>query len=122
MHLLARYRDVLRVNWHVGLTAFGGPAVQFQTVRNINVLTSSLADPQLVSPTIRGAFTMDRRTNGKERSSKQTRTTVLRESQYQQIFAVSQALPGSASVKMLFCINTIHGGFSAGTLAILMFR
>ena len=47
---------------------------------------------------------------------------MLTESQYQQIFAVSQALPGSASVKMLFCINTIHGGFPAGTLAILMFR
>ena len=36
MRLLTRYRDVLRVNWHVGFTAFGGPAVQFQTVRNIN--------------------------------------------------------------------------------------
>ena len=34
MHLLRRYRDVLRVNWHVGFTAFGGPAVQFQTVQN----------------------------------------------------------------------------------------
>ena len=31
---LRRYRDVLKVNWHVGFTAFGGPAVQFQTVRN----------------------------------------------------------------------------------------
>ena len=35
MHLLRRYRDVLKINWHVGFTAFGGPAVQFQTVRNI---------------------------------------------------------------------------------------
>jgi len=42
--------------------------------------------------------------------------------QYQQIFCLAQALPGSASVKMLFCINTIHGGFLAGFLAFLLFR
>lgn len=41
--------------------------------------------------------------------------------QYQQIFAISQALPGSASTKMLFCINTIHSGFSGGALAFLLF-
>ncbi len=65
---------------------------------------------------------MDQRTNGKERCSKPISTIMLIVLQYQQIFAISQALPGSASVKMLFCINTIHGGFLAGTLAILMFR
>lgn len=41
--------------------------------------------------------------------------------QYQQIFAISQALPGSASAKMLFCINAVHGGFSAGCLAFAFF-
>lgn len=37
--------------------------------------------------------------------------------QYQQIFAVSQALPGSPSAKMLFCIHAVHGGLFAGALA-----
>lgn len=40
---------------------------------------------------------------------------------YQQIFAISQALPGSASTKMLFCINTIHSGFPAGVLSFAFF-
>ena len=33
---------------------------------------------------------------------------------YQEIFALSQALPGPASTKMLFCINYIHDGLLAG--------
>ncbi|CAL8581535.1 hypothetical protein XPA_007223 [Xanthoria parietina] len=40
---------------------------------------------------------------------------------YQKIFAVSQALPGSASAKMLFCINAVHGGLMAGALAFAFF-
>ena len=40
---------------------------------------------------------------------------------YQEIFAISQALPGSASVKMLFTINAIHSGLPAGFIAFLLF-
>jgi chromate transport protein ChrA len=40
---------------------------------------------------------------------------------YQQIFAISQALPGSASVKMIFTINAIHGGYMAGVIAFILF-
>jgi chromate transport protein ChrA len=36
---------------------------------------------------------------------------------YQEIFALSQALPGPASTKMVFCINYIHGGLLAGIFA-----
>ncbi|KAL8964328.1 MAG: hypothetical protein Q9197_006958, partial [Variospora fuerteventurae] len=43
------------------------------------------------------------------------------EAMYQQIFAISQALPGSASVKMLYCINAVHGGHGAGVLATAFF-
>ncbi|KAF3909994.1 hypothetical protein ABW20_dc0110690 [Dactylellina cionopaga] len=39
------------------------------------------------------------------------------EQMYQELFAVCQALPGPASTKMLFCINSIHGGFLPGFLA-----
>lgn len=41
---------------------------------------------------------------------------------YQQIFAISQALPGSASIKMVFTINVIRGGFMAGFISFLLFR
>ncbi|KAL2044641.1 hypothetical protein ABVK25_012275 [Lepraria finkii] len=44
------------------------------------------------------------------------------EAMYQQIFFVFlKALPGSVSVKMLFCINAIHSGMLAGLLSIVMF-
>ncbi|KAL8721557.1 MAG: hypothetical protein Q9181_007680 [Wetmoreana brouardii] len=45
----------------------------------------------------------------------------INEAMYQQIFAISQALPGSASAKMLFCINAVHGGLFAGCLAFAFF-
>ena len=35
MRIWSRYRDVIIANWHIGFTAFGGPAVQFQTVRHL---------------------------------------------------------------------------------------
>ncbi|KAL8829905.1 MAG: hypothetical protein Q9170_005971 [Blastenia crenularia] len=68
MKVWTRYGDVIAATWHLGFTAFGGPAVQFQT-----------------------------------------------------IFAISQALPGSASAKMLFCINSVRGGLGAGFLASAFF-
>ncbi len=43
------------------------------------------------------------------------------EAMYQQIFCLSQALPGSVSVKMLFCINSIHSGMWAGLFASMIF-
>ncbi|KAL6720633.1 hypothetical protein ACLMJK_002558 [Lecanora helva] len=82
-----RYRDVVKANWHVGFTAFGGPAVQFQTFHERFVENLRWIDEPL----------------------------------YQQVFAISQALPGSASTKMLFCINTIHSGFMGGIFAFVMF-
>ncbi|KAF4637671.1 hypothetical protein G7Y89_g397 [Cudoniella acicularis] len=39
---------------------------------------------------------------------------------FQEIFALSQALPGPASTKMLFCINYIHGGILAGFTSFLL--
>ena len=38
MKICARYRDVFFANWHVGFTAWGGPAVQFQTVGSNTML------------------------------------------------------------------------------------
>ena len=56
----------------IGMSALLPLEVQLYNSRQYKTsiaLASSLADPRLVSPTIRGAFTMDRRTNGKEHSS-----------------------------------------------------
>ncbi|KAI1125779.1 chromate transporter-domain-containing protein [Nemania abortiva] len=39
---------------------------------------------------------------------------------YQELFAVSQALTGPASTKMLYCINLIHGGFVPALLGFLV--
>ncbi|EPS39598.1 hypothetical protein H072_6661 [Dactylellina haptotyla CBS 200.50] len=39
------------------------------------------------------------------------------EQMFQELFALCQALPGPASTKMLFCINSLHGGFLIGFLS-----
>ncbi|PVH89403.1 hypothetical protein DL98DRAFT_647925 [Cadophora sp. DSE1049] len=39
---------------------------------------------------------------------------------YQEIFALSQALPGPASTKMLYTVNYIHGGFLGAILAFFL--
>ncbi|KAL8728267.1 MAG: hypothetical protein Q9166_005507 [cf. Caloplaca sp. 2 TL-2023] len=87
MRAWKRYKDVIAATWHLGFTAFGGPAVQFQTFHQIFV-----EDHGWIS-----------------------------EAMYQQIFAISQALPGSGSAKMLYCINAVHGGLFAGALAFAFF-
>lgn len=40
--------------------------------------------------------------------------------QYQELFAICQALPGPASTKMLFCIAMIHAGLAAAVFAFLL--
>jgi chromate transport protein ChrA len=42
--------------------------------------------------------------------------------QYQELFAVSQALPGPGSTKMLFGLNVIRGGFLIGVLSFFIWR
>ncbi|KAF3484050.1 chromate ion transporter [Arthroderma uncinatum] len=39
---------------------------------------------------------------------------------YQELFAISQALPGPGSTKMLFCITMIHAGFLPAVLTFFM--
>jgi hypothetical protein len=36
--VLRQYKDIFTANWHLGLTAFGGPPVHFQIVRQLRVL------------------------------------------------------------------------------------
>lgn len=47
---------------------------------------------------------------------------ILGPQQYQELFAICQALPGPASTKMLFCMALIHAGFIPAVLAFLLWR
>lgn len=42
--------------------------------------------------------------------------------QYQELFAICQALPGPGSTKMLFCIVLIHAGILTALLTFLIWR
>jgi len=42
--------------------------------------------------------------------------------QYQETFALCQALPGPGSTKMLYAINVIRGGYIAGIVSFLLWR
>jgi len=42
--------------------------------------------------------------------------------QYQELFAVSQALSGPASTKMLYVINLIRGGALSAVIVFLLWR
>lgn len=41
--------------------------------------------------------------------------------QYQELFAVCQALPGPASTKFGYCVTLIHAGFIPALLAFIIF-
>jgi chromate transport protein ChrA len=42
--------------------------------------------------------------------------------QYQELFAICQALPGPGSTKMLVCIVLIHAGFLPALFVFLIWR
>ena len=108
-------------NWHIGFTAFGGPAVQFQTVRlfcNPKAFIHELISAQFHEKFVPHLGWIDEPMVCPLTAKAIITVNSLK---YQQIFAISQALPGSASTKMLFCINTIHSGFLAGFIAFALF-
>ncbi|PIB00724.1 hypothetical protein CB0940_02187 [Cercospora beticola] len=78
--------DMLAHNWHLGLTAFGGPTVHFQIFRDLYVAKYKWLD----------------------------------DAAYNELFAVSQALSGPASTKMLYAINVMHYGFWTGVAALMV--
>ncbi|KAF2797033.1 chromate transporter [Melanomma pulvis-pyrius CBS 109.77] len=75
-----RLTEVFARTWDLGFTSFGGPPVHFQ------ILHQRFVDG------VGG------------------RNKWIDEQTYQEIFAISQALPGPASTKMVFCIALIHAG------------
>ncbi|KAI4717750.1 chromate ion transporter-like protein [Aureobasidium sp. EXF-10727] len=79
-HLLFRLADVFLRTWDLGFTAFGGPPVHFQILHQRFV------------------------------ESKGGYTAWVDDQTYHELFAVSQALPGPASTKMLFILVLYHAG------------
>ncbi|CAI7600342.1 unnamed protein product [Penicillium viridicatum] len=75
-----RLWDVVSQTWDLGFTAFGGPPVHFQ------IYHARFVEGQ----------------GGKEKW--------IDEETYQELFAISQSLPGPTSTKMLFCLALLRGG------------
>ncbi|KAK5082958.1 hypothetical protein LTS08_006218 [Lithohypha guttulata] len=88
--LTDRVIEVFRDIWYLGFTAFGGPPAHFQIFHK--------------------KFVEER--NG--------RTPWISEQTYQELFALSQALPGPASTKFLFGIVLIHAGWITAIFAFLI--
>ena len=82
--------DVIARTWDLGFTAFGGPPVHFQ------ILHRRFVD---------------------ERAG---RAPWIDEQTYQELFAVSQALPGPASTKLVFCITLAHAGLLPALLVFVL--
>ncbi|KAF9006551.1 chromate transporter-domain-containing protein [Cyathus striatus] len=87
---MARTWDITRRTYDLGFTAFGGPPVHFQIFHRRFVDGNSNVTPWIDEQT------------------------------YQELFAISQALPGPASTKMLFSIAQIHGGIMPAIVAFLI--
>jgi hypothetical protein len=94
--LASRLVDVFFRTWDLGLTAFGGPAVHFTILYGRFVVGGSG----------KGEKWIDEQT---VRISLASRYYCLINKcpQYQELFAICQALPGPASTKMLFCITMV---------------
>ncbi|KAK9459220.1 chromate transporter-domain-containing protein [Lipomyces oligophaga] len=66
--------EITKKQWHMGISSFGGPVVQFSNFNRIFV----------------------------------DKYEWLSDATYQELFALAQALPGSASTKLLFIITLLH--------------
>ncbi|KAI5262340.1 chromate ion transporter-like protein [Aureobasidium subglaciale] len=89
-HLLFRLADVFMRTWDLGFTAFGGPPVHFQ------ILHQRFVESQ-------GGY-----------------AAWVNDQTYHEVFAVSQALPGPASTKMLFNLVMYHAGLVCAIFAFFL--
>ena len=107
----SRLLDVFLRTWYLGFTSFGGPVVHFQIFHRLFVEDQN---PWLDEQTVRylpfSAFYFLR-----------AFINIL-SSQFQELFAICQALPGPASTKLGFCIVFIRGGFLAAVIFFLTWR
>lgn len=102
-HAKQTVKETLTRNGDLGLICFGGPAVHFQVV---GTSTSSRCRRSLTTAEYHHRFVQ--------------KHSWLSETDFQELFAVTQALSGPASTKMLYCINLRRNGFLAALSAFLL--
>ncbi|KAK9468922.1 chromate transporter-domain-containing protein [Lipomyces arxii] len=83
--LKAQLAEMSKYQWHMGISSFGGPVVQFQNFNRLFV----------------------------------EKYKWLNDETYQELFAVAQALPGSASTKLLFIITLLHSSIIPAIVSFL---
>jgi chromate transport protein ChrA len=104
-----RLAEVFARTWDLGFTAFGGPPVHFQILHRRFVEGVGFGG---------GSKWIDEQTVSSKSFCLPEQADVVW--QYQEIFAICQALPGPASTKMVFCIAMIHAGIGAALFAFLL--
>ena len=97
--------ETLSKNGGLGFTCFGGPAVHFQVVCTAPYVFLLYANADNVVQFHKQFVQKD---------------GWLTEPVFQELFAVTQALSGPASTKMLYCINLRRNGFLAAVGAFLL--
>lgn len=103
-----RLLDVFLRTWDLGFTAFGGPPVHFQ------IIYARFVDGK------GGGRWIDEQTVNVSSISILSETDCYR--QYQELFAICQALPGPGSTKMLFCVTLLHAGFLPAIFVFILWR
>ena len=101
--------DVFLKTWYLGFTSFGGPVVHFQIFHRLFV---DGKNPWLDEQTVRylpSAYSF-------------LGLLMVLLSQFQDLFAICQALPGPASTKLGFCIAFTKGGFFAAVMYFFTWR
>lgn len=98
--LYTRLMDVCGRTWDLGLTAFGGPPVHFQIFHARFVEGQGGKEEWVNEQTVRIVLSLVFITY-----------SFSFRMQYQELFAISQGLPGPASTKMLFCLALLRGGY-----------
>jgi hypothetical protein len=105
--------ETLNKNGHLGFTCFGGPPVHFQIVSGTHSLKRvwpASGHPSVL--TLRWGWQFHKKFVEKYQW--------LNEPMFQELFAVTQALSGPASTKMLYCINLNRNGLISAMAAFLM--
>jgi hypothetical protein len=94
--------DVFLRTWYLGFTPFSGPVVHFQIFHRKFMEGQ---DPWLDEQTVRYLPFASSFSGFNDTPS-----------QFQELFAICQALPGPASTKMGFCMACTRGGFLAAVM------
>lgn len=112
-----RLLDVFLRTWDLGFVGFGGPPVHFQIIHRRFVEGGEGKPTWIDEQTVRSKFSAILFAFSTIEQSSYSQSTYNR--QYQELFAICQALPGPGSTKMLFCVILIHAGFIPAILVFL---